>query len=192
MIPVNRRLHKQLWNCHDHGPDIHLACVEDAAYRRPERDDVSRAAVWSFFSQVWTWVLASPRLLLGLGIFSALAFFGTIVAIPLLAVRIPTDYFVKRQGFLRAGSTRPVLRILGGVARNLIGTACVVAGIAMLVLPGQGVLTILIGIMLLDFPGKHALECAIVRQRQVFRAINWMRTKAGKPALEYPRKPTDT
>ena len=58
------------------------------------------------------------------------------------------------------------------------------AGIAMLLLPGQGVLTILIGIMLLDFPGKRSLEFWIIRQRGVLKAANWIRRKSNHPPLE--------
>ena len=62
------------------------------------------------------------------------------------------------------------------------------AGIAMLALPGQGILTILVGITLLNFPGKRRLELRIVRQRRVLRAINWMRAKAKRPPLVLPVK----
>ena len=57
------------------------------------------------------------------------------------------------------------------------------AGIAMLVLPGQGVLAILIGIMLLDVPGKYRFERWLVMRPPVWRAVAWLRTKAGKDPL---------
>jgi hypothetical protein len=60
----------------------------------------------------------------------------------------------------------------------------------MLLLPGQGILTILIGLMLLDFPGKRRLERRLVQQPSVWRAINWMRAKAHQPALELPAPET--
>ena len=58
--------------------------------------------------------------------------------------------------------------------------------------PGQGILTILIGLMLLDFPGKRRLERRLVQQPSVWRALNWMRTKAHQPALEMPTAETPT
>jgi len=58
-----------------------------------------------------------------------------------------------------------------------------VAGIIMLVLPGQGIFTILIGIMLLNFPGKYRLERWIVARRPVLRSINWLRRRAGRAPL---------
>jgi len=54
----------------------------------------------------------------------------------------------------------------------------------MLLLPGQGLITILIGIMMLNFPGKLAMERRIVQQPTVLRAINWIRAKAARPVLQ--------
>jgi hypothetical protein len=72
------------------------------------------------------------------------------------------------------------------VGKNLLGLVFVLAGVAMLVLPGQGILTILIGLMLMNFPGKRGLEQRLVQQPSVWRAINWIRSKAHQPALEMP------
>jgi drug/metabolite transporter (DMT)-like permease len=72
--------------------------------------------------------------------------------------------------------------------KNLLGIIFILAGVAMLILPGQGILTILLGIMLMNFPGKHTLERRIVQQPAVLRAINWMRTKANHPELKLPNQ----
>ena len=53
----------------------------------------------------------------------------------------------------------------------------------MLVLPGQGILTILVGFTLLDFPGKFRLQRWIVTRRGVLESINWVRKKAGREPL---------
>ena len=70
--------------------------------------------------------------------------------------------------------------------KNLGGYALVGAGVAMLVLPGQGLLTILIGLGLIDFPGKREFERWIVCRRPVGRALNWMRRRAHRPPLVLP------
>jgi hypothetical protein len=80
--------------------------------------------------------------------------------------------------------------LLWRLGKNLLGILIVLAGVAMLLLPGQGILTILIGLMLLDLPGKRRLERRLVQQPSVWRAINWMRAKAHKPALEWPTAET--
>ena len=73
------------------------------------------------------------------------------------------------------------------IGKNVLGAIFVVAGIIMLVLPGQGIFTILIGIMLLDFPGKYQFERWIVARRPVFQSINWLRQRAGRAALVLDR-----
>ena len=57
------------------------------------------------------------------------------------------------------------------------------AGLAMLVLPGQGLLTILIGLMLLDFPGKRRLERRIVARPAILAMLNRMRARRGRDPL---------
>ena len=67
--------------------------------------------------------------------------------------------------------------------RNVIGIVLILAGIAMLVLPGQGVLTILAGLVLLHFPRKHEVMRWIVSRRAVLASANWVRHRAGRPPL---------
>jgi hypothetical protein len=77
----------------------------------------------------------------------------------------------------------PVLRLLGLVAKNAVGAVFLAVGIALLFLPGQGILTILLGISLMDFPGKRYCERKIVGQPTVLKAINALREKYAKPPL---------
>ena len=100
-------------------------------------------------------------------------------------VKIPANYFSKdhSRSFL---SDRPqVIRYLGVVGKNLLGALLVALGIILSVpgVPGQGLLTILLGIMLLDFPGKRSLEYKLVSRPTVFKTINKLRHKFGKPDL---------
>ena len=120
---------------------------------------------------------------------SVLMFLGSLIVIPILVIRIRSDYFVSRKppAESRMGQ-HPAARIGFYIAKNLLGLILLLAGIAMLALPGQGFLTILVGITLLDFPGKRRLELRIVRQRRVLRAINWMRARAKRPPLILPEK----
>jgi hypothetical protein len=67
--------------------------------------------------------------------------------------------------------------------KNAIGLLFVTAGIAMLFLPGQGLVTIVIGLSLLDFPGKHALQAYCVKIPSVRMTLNWIRKKYGRSAL---------
>jgi putative transmembrane protein PGPGW len=122
-------------------------------------------------------------MLLTLALVSLVVFIATLITIPFILVRLPADYFdvrVKREWMK---DSHPLLRFVAVTFKNIIGVLFLLAGIAMLVLPGQGVLTILIGISLMDFPGKQRLEARIVGQRTVLSVINSLRQKFGKSPL---------
>ena len=124
-----------------------------------------------------------------IGILSIATFVGTLIIIPILIVRIPADYFKRKEQKQKSCYKNQCAAIcfIGLVFKNLFGAVFVLAGLAMLFLPGQGFITILIGIMMLNFPGKFALQLRIVQKPTVLRAINWIRTKADRPALEVPK-----
>ena len=66
------------------------------------------------------------------------------------------------------------------IGKNIFGVVFVLMGLAMLLLPGQGILTIVIGLVLIDFPGKYNLERWIVSRRAVLNSINWLRQRADR------------
>lgn len=131
----------------------------------------------------------TKEVLIGLTIASVVFFVGTLVAIPVILVRLPPHYFDDRHPRLWMPGHHPVLRILGLAAKNAVGAVFLAVGIALLFLPGQGLLTILIGISLLDFPGKRYLERKIVGQPTVLKAINTMRARYGKLPLVVQNDP---
>lgn len=129
----------------------------------------------------------NKEILVWLGIFSVVTFAGSLLLIPFLCVRMGRDYFMPhRDHEATLAGRHPVIRWSGLVLKNLIGLLLIAAGIAMLVLPGQGVLTILIGIVFLNFPGKRALELRLIRLPGVLRAINAIRARANHVPLELP------
>lgn len=133
------------------------------------------------------WIRLHEAALFWLGLLSLAVFLGTVITVPLLVVRIPTDYFVRRKR--RPGpwkAQHPLMRLVVLAGKNLLGLLLVVTGIVLLFLPGQGIVTALIGIMLMDFPGKFALERWIIGRKAVLGTINWLRVRAGRPALEIP------
>ena len=130
------------------------------------------------------WLQTHTIVLWWLGALSGLTFFGTLIVIPILVVRIPADYFT--CAYQRAHAHHGAWYYCGLLIKNVLGLLFILTGIAMLVLPGQGILTILIGIMLMNFPRKRAFELRIVQQPTVLRAINWMRANAKRPALVIP------
>jgi hypothetical protein len=109
------------------------------------------------------------------------------VVIPMLILRLPVDYIISMEVQPRQGPRkRSFSRLLLGLVKNLIGIVLVFIGIALLVLPGEGILTIIIGLLLIDFPGKTRFKCWLMRQPVVIRSINWLRTRAGHPKMQVP------
>ncbi|MGB5278362.1 MAG: PGPGW domain-containing protein [Gammaproteobacteria bacterium] len=121
-----------------------------------------------------------------LAVFSTVSFFGTLMAIPVLVIRIPEDYFSgnRRHRWEPWAHEHPVIRWTLLITKNLLGYIFIMLGIAMLVLPGQGILTILIGVMFINFPGKYRLERWVVMRPPVLKTINKLRQRAGHVPLK--------
>jgi hypothetical protein len=133
------------------------------------------------------WIRSNPGAVWGISLLSVACFIATLLLLPLLIVHIPEDYFVRKKRLpVRRSKVRTWLYLPVIMAKNLLGILFIIAGMAMLVLPGQGILSILIGITLTNFPGKFAMEQRLIRQPTVNRLINWIRTKGNKPALKIP------
>lgn len=100
-------------------------------------------------------------------------------------VKLPANYFHSSHDREFLVHRHPVLRAVGIVAKNVLGFVLVILGVVMAVpgVPGPGVLSILLGIMLLDFPGKRGLETRIVGRPRVSGAVNALRARFGKPPL---------
>ncbi len=143
-----------------------------------------------FLEAVPSWIRGHADLAWGLGITSAVTFVVTLIAVPLLLTSIPADYFLYRPREQPSGwiARHPVWRVVAKIGKNLFGAMFVVAGLAMLVLPGQGLLTMFVGMTLLDLPGKRRLEVALLRRRQVYRAIDWLRRQRNRPPLQLPEQ----
>ena len=134
------------------------------------------------------WLQDNTTLLWAVGIASAIVFLGSLLAMPALVARLPADYFAHdERPPSRWAREHPALRLTIFVVRNVLGVMLVVSGVAMLVLPGQGILTIVAGFVLMDFPKKYAIERWIICKRLVHRPINWIRTRRDRPPLRLPR-----
>jgi len=111
---------------------------------------------------------------------SAAMFAGSLAAIPVLIRRLPSDHFARP----------PVQHSLKAkILRNGAGAALIAAGIAMLVLPGQGVIAILLGLSIMDLPIRHRVIRQLLTQRSIQEGVQRIRSKAGKPPLTIPADP---
>jgi hypothetical protein len=127
-----------------------------------------------------TWV----QLLIAVGLFlgSLALSFG---AIAIVMINIPANYFSThyKRDFLPGSSF--IVRWGAVIAKNLFGLFLVLLGVALSLpgVPGQGILTILLGLIMLDIPGKRPLEARIIKRPAVLSAINNLRSRYGKEQL---------
>ncbi len=52
--------------------------------------------------------------------------------------------------------------------------------------PGQGLLMVLIGLMLVDFPGRRRVEKALARRPGILATVNRLRARFSRPPLLPP------
>ncbi|MGZ0655966.1 PGPGW domain-containing protein [Coraliomargarita sp. W4R53] len=114
---------------------------------------------------------------------SIAAFVLSIILLPIVIIRLPKDFFIRDRP---QGLALSPLKLFLRIAKNLLGLLLLLAGIIMIFIPGQGILTMLFGISLLDFPGKRRLEIKIVRTPRVSRSLNWLRKKADRAPFLLP------
>lgn len=126
---------------------------------------------------VWLRDLFTPGVVVAFTVVSIALIVGSIVALPRLVASLPPDYFQR--------NTHPEPHTWLKLGKNLLGVVLLIAGVAMLILPGQGVLTMLVAIALLDFPGKRRIERRIARTPRVLSTLNSMRKKRGQPGFVF-------
>ena len=146
---------------------------------------------WLLESAAWDLLkglggLLTPQVAVALSLASLMMLVASLVLTPLMLVKIPANYFLldKPPLLTRLRESRPGYRWVI-LLKNLLGGICVVAGLLMLILPGQGLLTILAGVFLLDFHGKKELERKLVSRPRILKSVNWLRRRYGKPELEW-------
>lgn len=130
------------------------------------------------------WAEAHETLLWWLAAASVLVLVVTVISMVWLLVHLPRDYFLYpdryQSGWARQ---RPVLRVLLRVFSNALGAVFLSAGLLMLFLPGQGILTIVVGLMMIDFPAKNRLVRHVVRRPKLRSSIDAIRKRAGRQPL---------
>jgi hypothetical protein len=133
-----------------------------------------------FFSGL-TW----QKVLVGALIF-LVSFFVNLGIVSLILVKLPADHFSKSRKTKFWAGPRPAIHAAKVVGKNIGGVLLVALGIVLSLpgVPGQGLLTVLLGIMLLDFPGRHRLEQKLLSKPSIVNTINRLRGRFGKPPLQ--------
>ena len=121
--------------------------------------------------------------LVWLGTLSFIIFIFSLLTIKWLVALIPSDYFIKKNNS-EFRSNYPIFWLVSIIIKNLVGYTLIICGILMLVLPGQGLFTIFVGLMLSNYPGKFYIERKFIAIPSVLRAINWLRKKSNTPPIK--------
>lgn len=140
--------------------------------------DVEAANLWQ---QLGQWFESNGELLGWLFVGSIASLVLCALLLPVVVMRLPPDYFASSRD--QQPPPRHLLGWLWRIVKNVLGVVFVLAGVAMLILPGQGLLTILIGLMMVDIPGKRAVERRIVARPMILRLLNKMRASRGRAPL---------
>lgn len=135
-------------------------------------------------TSIMTWFEIHESLFWWFTISSALAFIGTLIVVPLLLIRMPADYFTRQRPYYHG--QHPIIHWIILISKNLFGIIFLLAGIVMLFLPGQGIITIMLAISLLNFPEKRYLERQFISLPRVLSTINNIRRRADQPPLIDP------
>ncbi len=107
----------------------------------------------------------------------------TVFASPWLVARLPADHFSRPPP---PPATLGPARLAVLFARNAAGLAAVLIGLVMMVTPGPGLVMIVVGLSLADFPGRHALVARLAARPRVFAALNWLRRRRDAPPFIHP------
>ena len=116
---------------------------------------------------------------------SIVVFAVSLLSVPWMICRIPTDYFLdsylkkKRQQSLFVRGAKVFVQ-------NILGAGFFLLGFVLLFIPGQGILTMFLGVILMDFPGKKKMVRRFVGIEKVRISLNWIREKKQVEPLLFP------
>ena len=124
------------------------------------------------------------KVLLAVGLF-LLSFAISTLAVGVVIIKIPADYFSSQHAAELMPGKPWLMRWSAVILKNLLGVILVLVGIVLSLpgIPGQGILTILLGLILLDIPGKRPIEVRIIRRPSILKTVNNLRAKFNKSPL---------
>ena len=122
------------------------------------------------------------NLILWFGSISLFVFLFSLLSIKWLVSLIPEDYFINKKDS-KIKTSNIFIWYIVLIFKNIIGYSLILGGIMMLVLPGQGLFTIIIGLMMSNYPGKYYIEKKFIAIPTILKSINWLRRKSNKPPI---------
>ena len=114
-------------------------------------------------------------------ILSIVTIIASLASVSILLISLPSDYFTRKKRVSRIRN--PILRLLLRLLKNVCGIVFLIGGFIMLFTPGQGILSLLVGVILCDFPGKRKVERKIIERPLVLSTINRIRARYNRPLI---------
>ena len=137
----------------------------------------------NFINLVDDFVSSNKVNIILLGTISFVIFVFSLISIRWLVALIPSDYFINRESS-KFKLTYPSLWLVSIIIKNILGYTLIIGGILMLFLPGQGLFTIFVGLLLSNYPGKYYLERKLIAMPKIYKTVNWLRKKSNQPPLK--------
>lgn len=136
-----------------------------------------------WLTNIWE-SLTLGKILLGVLILVVSFAFSTLV-VSIIMVKIPANYFHSEYEHHFLTDKHPLLRWTVIVIKNIVGVLLILIGLIMAFpgVPGPGVLTILIGLILIDLPGKRKFEALIIKRPTILSAVTSLRARYNKEPL---------
>ena len=137
-------------------------------------------SIWDFFPSItWRSVIIGALIFVG-------SFLINLAIVSIILVKLPANHFAKSRKTKFWSGPRPAIHAAKVIGKNIAGLLLVALGVVLSLpgVPGQGLLTILLGVMLLDFPGRDRLEQKLLSKPSIVNTINRLRGRFGKPPLE--------
>tara|TARA_B100001093_G_scaffold397342_1_gene384585 strand:- start:464 stop:886 length:423 start_codon:yes stop_codon:yes gene_type:complete len=133
---------------------------------------------------MFEWFVDNQSLLIWLSFFSAIFFIISLIALPWLVGLIPEDYFfntpINRQN---DNEDNFFYKLVMKIGKNALGLVLLAGGVLMLFLPGQGLLTLFMGMVLIDYPKKKLIERRLIKIGFILKGLNWVRIRGGHSSL---------
>jgi len=128
-------------------------------------------------------VMQYPSMLAGVTIVSFAGFVFGLLLVSRLVCRLPSNYFMV---FEKPETVPKLFRPKIQIVKNLAGGMLICLGLVMLIVPGQGLLTLFLGLVVMDFPGKNKVIRCLIRVKTIQSSLNWVRHKKGRPPFVFP------
>jgi hypothetical protein len=140
------------------------------------------------FSGIWDWLVRFWESLtwgdiVWTIVFSIATIIVSYVLIVVGMIKIPADYFSSTYVREINHDKHFSLRWATFIVKNVIGFLLIIAGTVMIFTPGPGVPTILLGLIMMDIPGKRPLEARIIKRPEILETVNNLRARYNKPPL---------